>query len=388
MAILNHPYATGTMDRRLTAWTEAGLIDAATAERIRTFEAGQARPGLSHGLAVLGSFAMALGLVAIISANWDAIPVWLKLGTHLLLNLGLGAAAWIWAEQKGSLRLEAVLLLLSASTLALIGHIGQSFHLQGGPTGLLGGWLLLATPFTLALVRHGLHRGLWSLGLLLFLGSALSDHADRLAAHHLFGGALVLPMALILAARVPLARLDDGWADQAAAVGRASALALPSLLLLTDWFTPRDLPDGTGQGLLVMAAAGGLLLAAELAAGPEDRRRRWPLALLLGLCPVLAALPGLVALPGHGLAQAVLFCLLWIAVAALSLHAQRPGLYRLAVTLVALRGFIVFLDAAAGLMTTGLGLILAGAVLILLGAAARRAMAWGIRRQRIRTGED
>ncbi|WP_162305840.1 DUF2157 domain-containing protein [Oleisolibacter albus] len=377
------------MDRRLTAWTEAGLIDAATAARIRAFEAGQARPGLSHGLAVLGSFAMALGLVAIISANWDAIPVWLKLGTHLLLNLGLGAAAWIWAEQKGSLRLEAVLLLLSASTLALIGHIGQSFHLQGGPTGLLGGWLLLVTPFTLALARHGLHRGLWTLGLLLFLGSALSDHADRLAAHHLFGAALVLPMAVVLAARIPLARLDHGWADQAAALGRASALALPSLLLLTDGFSPHDLPDGTGQGLLVMAGAGILLLAAELAAGPTtgsaDRRRRWPLALLLGLCPALAALPGLIALPGHGLAQAMLFCLLWITVAALSLHAQRPGLYRLAVTLVALRVFIVFLDAAAGLMTTGLGLILAGAVLILLGAAARRAMAWG--RQRIRTGE-
>ena len=65
---------------KLADWRREGIIDAAQADRITAFEAARGRPRLVVALAVLGAFTIGVGIIAIVAANWDAIPVTLRLG--------------------------------------------------------------------------------------------------------------------------------------------------------------------------------------------------------------------------------------------------------------------------------------------------------------------
>jgi len=374
----------GGLARQLTDWQGVGLIDADTAARIAAFEAARHRPRLPAALAILGFFTMALGIIAIIAANWDAIPIGLRLGLHVALNLGLGAAAWLWRGQgaaKGMprFRLEGALLLLSLSTLALIAHIGQSFHLQGDLAGLLRGWLLLVTPFTLMAVRAPLHRSLWLSGLVAWLSAELSDYWLTLHEWRLSGTAVMLAFALLYAARALSPPLDPAWARHIGRAAVATLVAATSFVLLVLRLLldavppPAVVNDATIAAIVGFVAIGGAHLLC-----PVDRagtRRLFGLA--LALSPGLAVLPFILSQSPSAIVTGVLFCLYWVALGKLALDAQRPGFFKLAVALIALRVFVFYLEATGGLLATGFGLLAGGAVLLALALGARRIMAWG-----------
>lgn len=371
------PLGPRSLPARLAAWQEAGLLDAEAAARIAAFEAARGGVRLPAALAALGGFAVALGIVAIVAANWDAIPLALKLGLHGVLNLSLGLLAWHWLRPgPGGTRAEVALLLLSASTLALIAHVGQGFQLQGSALGLVGFWLALVTPFTLAFVRGQLHRILWALAVVLWVGLLLDEYDSFLERTRLLGLALILPIALSYALRGAAPPLDRGWARQFGDQALGALGVLGSLALLSGlWVAENPGPDVL-EMLGITAAGGGVLLFAAHCA-TADGRRTLPVGLAVALVPALVALPQF--LPGvpPSLSTALLFCAGWIAAAALALRYHEPGLFKLAVALVALRVFVVFLEAAGGLMATGFGLVLAGALLMGLGVAARKVIAWG-----------
>ena len=361
---------------RVAAWEEAGVVDAGTAARIRAFEGAGAGSALPLALVLLGAFAVALGLAAIVSANWEDIPVRAKLGTHVAANLAGGVAAWRWWAAGRTARAEGALLLLSASTLLLIAHVGQSFQLQGDTTGLLGGWLLLVSPFTLLLARGALHRWLWTLGLLAWLLGIIGDNSAWLEERRVFWLSVTAAAAGLYALRALPAAVGP-WRAHFAGLGQAALLALPTLMLagFPDFgeTTAREWQDAA------VAAVGGaaLALAARLAVA-EDRGpagRRW--TLLLAAAPALAMVPFLTEGAGGGVLTAALFAGFWLLAGREALAAGRPGLWNLAVGLVAARAFVVFLDAAGGLMATGFGLVVGGLVVIALGAAARRFMVRG-----------
>jgi hypothetical protein len=101
-----------SLDSRLNAWVAAGLIDLGTADSIRAFEGRRERPVARWAIAGLGLLAVLLGIVLVISANWDLIPHAAKLGGHMALLVGAGAAHW-WARGKGNMRVaEGALLCL------------------------------------------------------------------------------------------------------------------------------------------------------------------------------------------------------------------------------------------------------------------------------------
>src|SRR3546814_13798406 len=66
------------LDRKLEAWTAAGLTDEAAAARIRAFEGEERRPVALWALVGPGLPALALGIMLIIGPNRDRIPAWLK----------------------------------------------------------------------------------------------------------------------------------------------------------------------------------------------------------------------------------------------------------------------------------------------------------------------
>ncbi len=60
--------------RKIEAWHEAGVIDAATRDRLIAHEAAHARPIALWAVFGIGALAVALGLVSVVAANWEAIP--------------------------------------------------------------------------------------------------------------------------------------------------------------------------------------------------------------------------------------------------------------------------------------------------------------------------
>ena len=92
------------LDPRLAAWVEKGLITQGQAEAIRGFEDAEdskSRLSAFAWLAILGGTSIALGVILILSYNWDLIPRPLRAGGFL----GLIAAAGICSEKlRGEVR--------------------------------------------------------------------------------------------------------------------------------------------------------------------------------------------------------------------------------------------------------------------------------------------
>lgn len=352
---------------RIERWREAGLIDDETAGRLAAHEASRRAEGMSAPT-VIGTLSVVLGVVAIVSANWDQIPVWAKLGGHVAANLALGAAIWAGIAR------EPLVAVLSASTLALLAHVGQSFQLQGDPAGLLAAWLLLATPFTWALARGTANRWLWTAGLFAAAGAGFVENADALAEAGLAGTSLAL---FIVAGHAAPLLTGGPWGRHLHRV-MLGALVLLTSAAQTLWRLDEslvDLPSAADIATGAAVAAAGLL-AVQVALARGLPTRPW-LAAFVAASPVYAALPIVAGGAGSAVAAAAAFCLYWWAIAQLAHAASMTGLYRLAVLVVAARVGLVFLEAFGGLLLTGVGLVAGGILLLGFGWLVRRLLRKG-----------
>jgi uncharacterized membrane protein len=144
---------TSAWDGRLDRWVEAGVLEPATAERIRAWERSQqgmpAPPPRGQRWPVrlalgLGGLLLCAGILLFVAAHWD------RLGPASRFSLVLGTVAGFHLLGAGATRWPAVSATLHAcGTVALGGGIflsGQIFNLQEHwPSGLLlwalGAWL-------------------------------------------------------------------------------------------------------------------------------------------------------------------------------------------------------------------------------------------------------
>jgi uncharacterized membrane protein len=147
----------------LDRWSAAGLIDAATADRIRAFEERAASRSGTHWPAILalaiGGVLLGAGVLLFVSAHWDRLsPAW-RFALVLLMVAVFHAGGALAA--RGLAILATV--LHGVGTLALGAGVfmaGQIFHLQehwpGGimlwALGAAAGWALLRDPVQLGLV--------------------------------------------------------------------------------------------------------------------------------------------------------------------------------------------------------------------------------------------
>ncbi len=123
----------GNLDRQLEQWTAAGLLDADSASRIRSWERARARPqGLSWPVRIalaFGAILLAAGVLLFVSAHWDELS---RAG-----RLSLLAAVVVVLHGSGAAvarRFEALGVTLHAvGSVALGGAIalaGQIFNLS------------------------------------------------------------------------------------------------------------------------------------------------------------------------------------------------------------------------------------------------------------------
>lgn len=366
-------------ERKLRAWEGAGLIDAATAARIREWEASHARPLALWAVVGLAALAIGLGVISVVAANWDAIPGGLRLALHFALLAasagGLAMPGRALAERHPWFH-EAALFTFGMLGMTFLGHLGQVYQTDSPLWQPLALWLVLFAPVLLT-------SGLSWLAAAMIMGTlvfTLWAHAEASSAF----SAKDVPAALRWAAETGAPVLVAGLAARMRKSGareefwrRMEQLALAyavsgaSLIVIASAF---DRWPAMPEAPALLAYLLALALIAALAAvwtwheGDATSGR--------GAAGVLGA-SGLAVVLAYGLsdsdlAAGALFMALWAGVAAAGLHAGWRGAFQFAVAVVALRLVILSFELAGDLLTSGAGLIVSGLLILAIAWAALR----------------
>jgi uncharacterized membrane protein len=365
--------------RKLAEWHEAGLIDAATRDRLIAYETAHARPLLLWALWGIGALAIGLGLVSVIAANWEEIPGELRLAVHLALIAG-AVGTLLTREARLAARspwaAEALAFIAAVLGLTFFGHLGQVYQTSSPLWQPLATWLALFAPLLLLTGRS------WPTAAAVFFGAAWTawDYAEAsqwldgkgTLARDLWVAALVtLPVALApLAAfaRAQSARADF-WrkSEQLCVTYAVGCASIVTAIAGWDGF-------GRGSGVNEWASLGlsGVMMALAgigLTGARPDSSGRMTGAILAGAGLVL---PLAYAADGVTVAAALLFFLLWGGIGAAALGAQWRGVFQAAVGVIALRLVILSFELAGDLLTSGFGLILSGLMILGVALAAVR----------------
>jgi uncharacterized membrane protein len=368
-------------------WQAAGLIDRDLAGRIVAWEAAHRRPVFLWAVAGIGALALSLGIMAIVGANWEDIPAWLKLAVDLALTAACAVAVFVFWRRDWPWCRELAALLLFGLVLSGIALIGQVYQLQSAPWRALTLWLALTTPFLAVTSYSRLTGTIWTIaavttwfaaeepleGLFLQFGVL-----SRQVSTWIFGYQLPLMGYLAAGALIVVAIVRSGWPtarEQADVMGRlawAGLIAACTVAVSAEWASAREGNPPTGPILLATLAT--LPVGVTVWLGSERTERAPLLALLIGSLVIWSL--GMLAAHLHGrigdLVRALLFIVYWIGMGAAAARAHRRSLFGLAFTMVGLRLLILYFEAIGGLTATGLGLIGGGLLCLMLAALGWR----------------
>src|SRR5438309_1845095 len=142
------------LERSLQSWTEAQLLDAEQAEKIRAFEAGQAPQRRARWpivvALVFGGVMLAAGVLLFVSAHWDELSPFERMAMLVAAVAGFHTAGAFSSERFRALGIT----MHAVGTISLGGAIalaGQIFNMQEHwpnaillwTLGAVAGWLLL-----------------------------------------------------------------------------------------------------------------------------------------------------------------------------------------------------------------------------------------------------
>lgn len=185
------------LSNKLQKWVKEGFISQAQAEQIMHSEQSDHSNIIWKWMYGIAGLFIGLGLILIISANWDFIPAPVKLfGDFSIFACILYAAYWSIINKKNKIK-ELFLVLSFLSIGTTIGLIGQIFNLSGGWQSFATAWALLGIPFVL-FSRLLSFNCLW---LCLFFSIFNFDLVEKLidyASDHVEGIVLVVTLLSLL----------------------------------------------------------------------------------------------------------------------------------------------------------------------------------------------
>lgn len=360
--------------RKIAEWHEAGLIDAATRDRLAAYEAAHARPLLLWAVWGIGALAIGLGVVSVVAANWEDIPGLVRLAVHLALIsglLGLLFAREGQLAERSPWAVEALVFITAALGLTFFGHLGQFYQTSSPLWQPLALWLALFAPLLLLMGRS------WPSALAVMGGAVWTawDYAgarSRYGIEHDLSWSIWLAFVVTLpTAFAPLAAWlgarsarEDFW-ERLEQLALAYAVAGGSLACAYASFggfsgPPHALASVLTCGAVLVACGIGVVLARPGVSGQ--------------MAGAIIAGSGLVMVLAYGannttVAAALLFFALWAGIGAAALAAQWRRGFQQAVGVIALRLIILSFELAGDLLTSGFGLILSGVMIL--------GVAWG-----------
>jgi uncharacterized membrane protein len=367
-------------------WLGAGLIDAAAVERILAWEASHRRPVWLWAVAAIGALAIALGIMAIIGANWESIPNGLKLGADLTVTALCAAAVFESWRRVHVWRREIAAFLLFALVLASIALIGQVYQLQSEPWHAMVLWLALCTPFLALTAFTRFNGAIWTVAVVttwFMLDEPVYQIPARLRVlapgHQYWDNGYFLSLQAYLAScgMIVVAAVRNLWPPARRQADLILKLALAGMVVacsLTATFAWRTESDAAPWGVIVAAFLATAVAAAAYWPGRSTAERRLVLALLgASLVVWIAALMlGGVEAKARDLCRALLFIVYWAAIGGLAARVGWRGWFGFAFTMVGLRLLILYFEAIGGLTATGFGLLGGGVLCIGLAAIGWR----------------
>ena len=352
-------------ERKLSAWVAAGLIDEASAARIRDYESAHSRPLALWSLIGIGALAIGLGLISIVAANWDDIPGLVRLSVHMLLMVAL--AAYMAIKQStiaNEYFYDAMIFILGALGLIFLGHLGQVYQTSSPLWQPLALWMILFSPVMLLMGRGWPVALMWVTGL---IGTTLAhiDYSVDLIPRNTLSvayRALIISPPIIAVVMATYVRVQhqrpDFWRrvvqlSLSCIIGGTSIATIAGTSALVQYGSTNqsDVSVGLIQSLLLFVGAG-VICAMQRSAATMIA------AHLLAISGVI--LVGVAFIGQSDIAAAILFMLLWSGVAASALMAGVRWLFQVAIGFIALRLIVLSFELANDLLGSGIGLILVG----------------------------
>lgn len=345
------------LDRDLTRWREAGLIDAKGEAAIRQELVAEqsSKLDLAHVLGILGAVLIGFGFMSFVAAHWSEMPRLLRLALifgALFASYGIAGALF---ERKHPAFAHAAVLAGVSIFGAGIMLIAQMFHIEGNPPdavltwalGALAAGVILSSNPALALAM--LLIGLWS-------GWVTTDTGEVHWPFLLGWGAVTAAIAW---------RRWTGGLHLAAVVLGIWIISLGYLLF-----------NGDGHGLVVVI---GLLIAAVGIFGPGVDERLQPYAtaaIAYGMTIAFAGLFALQFIKDPSLDSFILLAILALALVlggvGLGLKAGSPTLLWLGYAGFSIEVLGIYFKTVGTLMGSSLFFLSAGVLVILLAYAAYR----------------
>lgn len=377
--------------KKLKAWNREGLLTTEQVAAITLHEQNRHQGRLGRGIIGVALFAIIIGVLSIVAANWAAIPGDVKVILHLFINIALAITIW-WADRHGrDIWREGALLVLGGLTLTFIALVGQVYQLGGSMSGALLVWQLAILPafFIFGQTRLAVLPGL--LALVCSVPVIMIDYLEMLPSFWTFFAgtflAALLPLCLIADGHIHLVkRLRPVWAETSQRLGFLLLTLLTSLSTIA-WYGDRNrefFHQIQEVGLTFVQAhllLSGIFVFAALCIGlhrliylkHEENRRFYNLTALYALVSIaVMALPVVFSNTQSDIMAMVLFIAYWGFIAWFAHMTGAMRLMSLAIFLLALRIWIIYLEAFGGLMSTGFGLISGGVFMLVMIFAARR----------------
>lgn len=367
------------LTKKITQWQQADLLSAAQAQAILDYENRSQKPVLMYSFLFLSAFCIGLGIISLISANWQIIPPSLKLAADFVLLALIARGIWVSACRCKPLLREGLNILYALLILASIGLIAQIYHLQ--PYGLQAYllWAILTFPVVLTCKKAALPL-IW---LPIFMVSAfdtMSDWRWFSRVIDIFEGAFPFAFSILcLLIYSVIYRLLNTFLQEKV---KAFTYAMKVWMVIAISWQVLIMDFGAGDTLGILTAFHGsradisslpvfvFLAAAVVGFGIFSYKLNYSRLLtsvissLLIFSYVYLFLPenkDIASLWGFLLTMTVLG---WLVVYALI--KSRSKLMNLATALMAFRIFVVYLQVFGSLLSTGIGLIVSGVVLLLI----------------------
>lgn len=368
------------IDRKLRTWTGAGVIDDATAARIRAFETEREsgeRPVLVWAAVGLGLLALVLGILLLVAANWDRIPHMLKLGVHLALTAAAAVLVWRATLRRRPWMREGALFVLAGLVLGGISLQAQIYQLAGPIWQPLLMWLVLMTPAMLLAGQTRLTGHGWAVMLLATMTALAYDHVDAdgswLLVHGLWMGS---PLILLLLSALP--RFGGREFGRALRDAGIATLLIGASVAHFAWAVDMDGAQARDWAVRMIVPA---LLAVMFGwAGRRHGRVPAPLLFPLAVGPAVAVAAAL-CIPHQDFwpsrfAGFLIFAAMWGWVAHGAARAGWMALFAIAIAAIAIRLFIVYLELFGSLASTGGGLVIGGLLIVGLALGWHRLNGW------------
>ena len=347
---------------KLSDWQKRGLITAEQQQKITDYENNVRRPMLYQALLFLSCFCIGIGVIAVIAANWEAIPAAVKLGVDFAL---LCTAAWgVWhSRRKGrNLAAEALLTAFALLVLGSIGLVGQIYHLPAHGLSALLFWSVLTFPL-LFLSSKPLFPGLWFIGFFLSLYDRLSDYRwfadfinrlfDRNANFGIWSGLFAMLVFYRLLQMLPHPAIQKAWRHLTVFAFAFCAFVLDAFSL-KDWSYFRT--DNVSLGWTVWGLSALALAGFAFACRKTSLRPGIAAAAVIFVYAFLTDM-----LPAWEDETSALMMIALLSVAGIYAYRHNyPRLLNVSTVLIALRFFGVYLEVFGSILSTGMGLIVSG----------------------------